>query len=118
MRCRRSRPWRASSCRVGRAGPATIYKGTREVGHADDLPLHYAGKVYLNRNGEDMGEHYELMSCGTQGLFGGDHGGLIGLHGDGTQYSRDDDYRSFVLGVLATAKPASISVNLSGTPHP
>ena len=94
--------------------PTTIYKGTREVGHADDLPLHYAGKVYLNRNGEDMGEHYELMSCGTQGLFGGDHGGLIGLHGDGTQFSRDDDYRSFVLGVLATAKPASISVNLSG----
>ena len=82
-----------------------IYKGGRnaEMGYADDLPLHYAGKVYPGTGGDrDGGQHYELLSCATQGMFGGDHGGLIGLHGDGTQYSRDDDYRSWALGVLAT----------------
>lgn len=85
-----------------------IYKQKRghapEVGYDDNFPLHYSGKVYQDRTGNDGGHHYELLSTGVEALFGGQHGGYVGLSSAGVSYSRDDDYRSFVLGVLACAE--------------
>lgn len=85
----------------------TIYRGTSEKGYEDNFPLHYAGKVYpggvMTGGEDDGGDHYELVSCGSEALFAGNHGGFIGASQRGQSYSRDDEYRSFVLGVFATA---------------
>lgn len=79
-------------------------RGARaEVGYEDNFPLHYAGKVYSSVKGHDDGHHYELLSTGSEALFAGEHGGYVGLGSPLERYSRDDEYRAFVLGVFATA---------------
>lgn len=90
-----------------RQTPKRIYAGTKEVGYEDQFPSHYSGKVYpasrYDRPGTDGHQHYELLSMGSEALFAGDGGGLVGLGDTGQTHARDDEYRAFVLGVFAAA---------------
>lgn len=65
-----------------------------EVGRKDDLIHHYMGKEYHGTN------FREVMSTGTESLFAGEHGGLVGANKEGRA---DHDMRGFVLGTLASA---------------
>lgn len=53
----------------------------------------YIGKVYINQKAK------EVMSVGSESLFGGTYGGLLGLD---QQYRPDKDHRAFVLGMFAS----------------
>lgn len=64
---------------------------SREVARVDHFTSRYMGRVY-NFEG-----YTEIMSTGTQALFGGDFGGLTGL---GRGANADHDMRNFVLGTL------------------
>lgn len=48
-------------------------------------------------NAEHFGTGYEVLSMGTEALFGGNYGGFVGLG----KNRADDDHRNFVLGTLA-----------------
>lgn len=86
----------------GEREPLTVYKkgvkGTAdEVVRGDDFL-----DIYMGRSYEHRGEEYpawEIMSMGTESVFGGSNGGLSGLHGG----KSDHDMRSFILGMFATA---------------
>lgn len=64
-----------------------------EKGWKDSFAHGYMGKYY--RDG-----YREILSTGTESVFSGKFGGLIGLG----QYKADHEYRSFILGILAVAK--------------
>lgn len=64
---------------------------SREKGRVDHFTSRYMGRIY-NFEG-----YTEVMSTGTQALFGGDYGGLTGM---GRGATADHDMRNFVLGVL------------------
>lgn len=66
-----------------------------ELTRPDDFVDTYMGKEY------NSGVYHEVMSTGTQGMFGGSFGGLVGVG----KYKKDDDMRAFVLGVMASARP-------------
>lgn len=70
----------------------SLYAGRREYARPDNFVNAYMGKTY------DDGSR-EVLSCGTEGLFGGNYGGLIGVG----KHQTDHNYRSFILGVLASA---------------
>lgn len=53
----------------------------------------YIGKVYINQQSK------EVMSVGSESLFGGTYGGLLGLD---QEHRPDKDHRGFVLGMFAT----------------
>jgi hypothetical protein len=78
-----------------------------EAGYRDKLAAHYMGKTYptmvWGTQEHDESEHYELVSCGNEALFGGRFGGLVGAHGDGQTYHADQDMRAFILGTMACA---------------
>lgn len=78
-----------------------------EAGYRDKLAAHYMGKTYptmvWGTQEHDESEHYELVSCGNEALFGGRFGGLVGAHGDGETYHADQDMRAFILGTMACA---------------
>lgn len=100
--------YRTTGADGSREQQTPIYGGRRgknaEVGYEDSFALHYSGKTYGAQPGHDSGHHYELLSTGVEALFAGRHGSQAGLgHLDG-QYSNDDEYRAFVLGVMATAR--------------
>ena len=65
--------------------------GSRERARVDHFTSRYMGRVY-NFEG-----YTEVMSTGTQALFGGDYGGLTGM---GRGANPDHDMRNFVLGAL------------------
>ncbi|MGP5049493.1 hypothetical protein [Glutamicibacter ardleyensis] len=65
--------------------------GSRERARVDHFTSRYMGRVY-NFDG-----YTEIMSTGTQALFGGDYGGLTGM---GRGANADHDMRNFVLGAL------------------
>ena len=67
---------------------------SREAGYADSFPEAYMGRKY---DGETS---HELLSVGMESLFGGHTGGFVG----GGRYERDDECRSFVLGLLASVE--------------
>lgn len=68
-----------------------------ETGYADSFPLAYTGRVY------EGSAFTEVLSTGAESLFAGEEGGLVG----GGRYHRDDDMRSFILGLMASAhRPA------------
>ncbi|MGP9651764.1 hypothetical protein ACT3UA_11435 [Glutamicibacter sp. 363] len=77
----------------GRLEPLVpIYRHTpREKARVDHFASRYMGKVY------GFGGYTEIMSTGTEALFGGEYGGLTGMS-RGT--SADKDMRNFILGVL------------------
>jgi hypothetical protein len=54
----------------------------------------YIGKVYINQQSK------EVLSVGSESLFGGTYGGLLGLD---QKHSPDRDHRGFVLGMFASA---------------
>ncbi|MGP4994580.1 hypothetical protein [Glutamicibacter ardleyensis] len=64
---------------------------SKERGRVDHFTSRYMGRVY------SFDGYTEIMSTGTQALFGGDFGGLTGM---GRGSSADPDMRNFVLGVL------------------
>lgn len=80
-----------------------IYPRRNEYAYSGGFVSNYMGKRYLNNDGSENRTYHELLSTGTEGLFGGNHGGLVGVGGDGTQHRSDHDMRAFVLGVLASA---------------
>lgn len=63
-----------------------------ELVRPDNFAHRYMGKVYSNGS-------REILSTGTEALFNGRYGGLVGYDG----YRRDDDMRSFILGTMASA---------------
>ena len=73
------------------------------------FPHRYVGKDYAAMRGSqtlvasEYGTRqvaaFEVMSVGMDSIMGGRQGALIGVGG----YKADNDYRNFVLGVLATA---------------
>lgn len=69
------------------------HRGKREMAYTDHLVNSYMGKVYDGRT------HHEVLSMGTQALFSGDDGGLIGVG----RHHADPDMRAFILGVFASA---------------
>lgn len=79
----------------GKRDPLRRYGMARgEYVRPDDFVNEYMGKDYKSA------VYHEVLSTGTEGLFGGGFGGLAGIG----QYKRDDDMRHFVLGVLSTAR--------------
>jgi len=62
-----------------------------EAGWADSFPSAYMGRHYTD------GKAHEVLSVGMESLFGGHTGGFVGAG----KYERDDECRSFVLGLLA-----------------
>lgn len=64
-----------------------------EMGYRDSFSDHYIGKVY-------QGESFEILSTGTESIFGGSFGGLVGGH----RYQEDNSHRDFTLGMLATVQ--------------
>lgn len=71
--------------------------GRAETARADHFVAAYVGKQYPDPR------FHEVLSTGTEALFGGEYGGLIGLG----RYEPDPDMAAFVLGVLSTAgRPA------------
>lgn len=70
----------------------SLYKGKKEYARPDDFVNAYMGKTYSSGS-------REVLSCGTQGLFGGDFGGFIGVG----RNQPDTEYRAFILGVLGSA---------------
>lgn len=69
-----------------------LYEGSGEYARPDNFVSGYMGKDYSTG-------FREVLSCGTQGIFGGDYGGLVGVGKD----HPDPEYRSFILGALACA---------------
>ncbi|MGO1851832.1 MAG: hypothetical protein ACTH0V_00300 [Microbacteriaceae bacterium] len=84
--------------------PRRLYpnrRGNTEVAVDAGFVTPYVGKIY-DKGGRRPAQGYtptEVMSMGMEALFGGSHGGLIGV---GTKQT-DHDHRNFVLGVLAAA---------------
>ena len=62
-----------------------------EAGWADSFPAAYMGRDYSDSKG------HEVLSVGMESLFAGITGGFVGAG----KYERDDECRSFVLGLLA-----------------
>lgn len=75
-----------------------LWEGSAEMVRPDNFVDAYIGKEYTDMVG-DVREATEVITMGTQALFGGDHGGLIGMN----RASRDDDMRHFILGAMAAA---------------
>lgn len=107
---RMARAWRErrvaeSPTEEGRA-LRPIYRGTRENGYSDHFVNHYMGRSYDHRRSVKRGvahnfvEATEIFSMGSEALFAGSEGGLIGLS---STKEADPDMRAFVLGVFATA---------------
>ena len=71
--------------------------GKREAGWADSFPVAYMGRNYAV--GNKPTESFEILSVGMESMFGGHHGGFVGAG----RYNRDDESRSFILGLLASA---------------
>lgn len=65
-----------------------------EKARPDSFANAYMGKEY-NHSGAK-----EVLSCGTEALFAGRYGGLIGVGA----HKPDHDMRNFILGVFATAE--------------
>lgn len=63
----------------------------------DDRRLSGEGSVL--GNAEHFGTGYEVLSMGTEALFGGSYGGFIGVG----KWRADEDHKNFVLGTLAAA---------------
>lgn len=80
-------------------------RGSRaEMGYKDNFVHHYMGKVY-------NGANYEVLSMGSEALFCGDSGGLVGAHKDGSTFHADHDMRGFVLGLYgAVGRTPDVSV--------
>lgn len=74
------------------------WKGANEFVRTDSFINTYIGREYADAMG-DKRETTEVLTMGTQGIFGGDHGGLIGMG----SIDRDDDMRAFILGAMASA---------------
>lgn len=74
------------------------WKGANEFVRTDSFINTYIGREYTDIMG-DKREATEVLTMGTQGIFGGDHGGLIGMG----SIDRDDDMRAFILGAMASA---------------
>ncbi|WP_018771465.1 hypothetical protein [Arthrobacter sp. 162MFSha1.1] len=70
----------------------------REYDRTDDERRFSAEGMVLG-NAEHFGTGYEVLSMGTEALFGGSYGGFIGAG----KWSADEDHRNFVLGVMAAA---------------
>lgn len=75
-----------------------LWEGSGEMVRPDNFVDAYIGKEYTTMVG-DTREATEVITMGTQAMFGGDHGGLIGMG----RASRDDDMRHFILGAMAAA---------------
>lgn len=75
-----------------------LWEGSAEMVRPDNFVEAYIGKEYTDFMG-DIRDATEVITMGTQGMFGGDHGGLIGMG----QAQRDDDMRHFILGAMASA---------------
>lgn len=72
----------------------------REFGYKDNYPIPYVGKSYPERSfiGRRF-THTEVLTVGMQSIFNNEMGGLKGIT---TKHSKDEDYRAFCLGLLAT----------------
>jgi hypothetical protein len=89
----------------------TIYRGTSEKGYRDSFVAHYIGRSYDDRanspfhrqpkgSADNFVEATEVFSMGSDSVFAGRNGGLIGLSRD---KDADHDMRHFILGLFATA---------------
>lgn len=63
-----------------------------EYGYRDNFTNHYMGKVY--KSGDR-----EILSMGMEALFSGTNGGFTNAF----QHKRDPEYKSFILGLLASS---------------
>ena len=82
---------------------------SKELVREGGFPHRYIGKDYgamsnlhikvSSNYGERKVSAFEVMSVGMDSIMGGRQGALVGVGG----YKADNDYRNFVLGVLATA---------------
>lgn len=78
----------------GRRDPLISYEGSKkERIRPDNFVRPYIGKEY---EGQSM---REVLSMGTESVFGGNHGGLVGIGENRT----DLEMRNWILGVYATA---------------
>jgi len=78
----------------GRRDPLTRYEeNPREQLRADNFVKPYIGKEYENV------QMREVLSMGTESVFGGNHGGLVGIG----ENRSDLEMRNWILGVYATA---------------
>lgn len=88
-----------------------IYRGTREKGFRDSWAEHYVGKVYSHGTNGATADGFlgatEVFSMGSDSVFGGRQGGLIGLS---RTHPPDPDMRAFILGCFATAGMAKRNV--------
>lgn len=83
------------------ASTERIYRGKDEWGTDGGFVDLYVGKRYAAPSGHhEWVQPAEVLSMGTEALFGGHHGGLVG---SGRNRNVDTDHRSFVLGVMALA---------------
>lgn len=82
----------------------TIYRGTTERGFRDEFVDHYVGKVYSDSTSGQTADSFrhptEVFSMGSDSVFGGRNGGLVGLSRD---TDPDPDMRAFILGCFASA---------------
>lgn len=74
------------------------WEGANEFVRTDNFLDSYIGREYTDVAG-DSRDTTEVITMGVQGIFGGDHGGLIGMG----SLKRDDDMRHFILGSMASA---------------
>ncbi|MPV50123.1 hypothetical protein GCG21_08905 [Pseudactinotalea sp. HY160] len=70
-----------------------LYSRSREYARPDNFITSYMGKEYGG------GTYHEVLSMGTEAIYGGTSGGLIGMNGK----KPDEDMRTFILGVHASA---------------
>jgi len=83
-----------------REEPVALYggradeNGGQEMARPDSFVDAYIGKDYGVRGGDAT----EVLSMGTESLFAGTHGGLVGAG----NYEADEDMRAFVLGMYAS----------------
>lgn len=74
-------------------------RGNTEIARDGGFPDRYMGKTYggPDNSAPHTQRFHEVLSCGTEALFGGRYGGLVGV----ANFDPDPDLRDFVLGVLA-----------------
>ncbi|BDZ52615.1 hypothetical protein GCM10025867_48560 (plasmid) [Frondihabitans sucicola] len=83
-----------------REKPVNVSGGTsREIGYADSFPDAYMGRDYSYGRADKSDPGTEILSVGMESLFTGTQGGFVGAG----RYNRDDECRSFILGILASA---------------
>lgn len=92
----RMRRWLESD--VADEQPKRLFPGSDERARDAGFVTPYVGKLYDGAGGKGGWSFTEVVSVGAESLFGGAHGGLVGL----SRSQPDLDHRNFVLGLFAS----------------